>query len=166
MEDSLIRPATQGDAAAIAAIYNHYVNTTTVTFEEQPVAAEDMAGRLQGVAAASLPWLVAEQGGLVAGYAYATAWKARSAYRFSVESSVYLAPDRVGQGLGSRLYRELFSRLKERGVHAIIGGIALPNPASIALHERMGMTRVAHFREVGFKFGRWIDVGYWQTTLR
>lgn len=166
VDDALIRPATPDDAAAIAAIYNHYVTHTTVTFEEQPVSGEDMSERLREVAAASLPWLVAVQSGQVVGYAYATKWKGRCAYRYSVESSVYLAHDRVGKGLGSLLYRELFSRLKDRGIHAIIGGIALPNPASVALHERLGMTQVAHFREVGFKFGGWIDVGYWQATLR
>ena len=124
-----------------------------------------MAERICGVAAASLPWLVAEQSGQVVGYAYATKWKARSAYRFSVESSVYLAQSVIGQGLGSKLYEALFALLKERGVHVVIGVITLPNPASIAFHEKLGLKKVAHFEEVGFKFNKWLDVGCWQIAL-
>ena len=160
-----IRDAVAADAPAIATIYNHYVAETVVTFEEDRVTASEMARRLADVHAASLPWLVAEQGGEIAGYVYATRWKTRSGYRFSVEITVYLAPAATRRGVGSRLYAELFSRLQQRGVHAVIGGIALPNDASIALHEKFGLRKVAHFEEVGFKLGRWIDVGYWQRTF-
>ena len=160
-----IRDAVAADAPAIATIYNHYVTETVVTFEEERVTAPEMARRLADVCAASLPWLVAEQGGEIAGYAYATRWKTRSGYRFSVEITVYLAPAATRRGVGSRLYAELFSRLQQRGIHAVIGGIALPNDASIALHEKFGLRKVAHFEEVGFKLGRWIDVGYWQRTF-
>ena len=161
----MIRPASPDDAAAIAHIYNHYIRNTTITFEEQPVSAAEIASRINEVTSASLPWLVAEDAGHLSGYAYATKWKARSAYRFSVEVTVYLDPDCQGQGLGSQLYTALFASLKEIGVHSVIGGVALPNPASIALHEKFGMTRVAHFKEVGFKLGKWVDVAYWQLTL-
>ena len=161
----MIRPATPDDAAAIAHIYNHYIRNTTITFEEQPVSAAEIASRINEVTSASLPWLVAEDARHLSGYAYATKWKARSAYRFSVEVTVYLDPDCQGQGLGSQLYTALFASLKEIGVHSVIGGVALPNPASIALHEKFGMTRVAHFKEVGFKLGKWVDVAYWQLTL-
>lgn len=161
----MIRPATPADAAAIAGIYNHYVAHTTITFEEQAVAPEQMAERIAEVGAASLPWLVAEREGQVLGYAYAGRWKARSAYRFSVETSVYLRDGLGRQGVGSALYDALFAELKARGVHAAIGGIALPNDNSVALHEKFGMKKVAHFEQVGFKFGRWIDVGYWQRVL-
>lgn len=161
----MIRTATAGDADAIARIYNHYVANTIITFEEQAVSSEEMAARIAEVAAASLPWLVAEQDGRVVGYAYASKWKGRCAYRFSAECTVYLDPDCVGRGYGTQLYESLFAALRERGMHAVIGGVALPNPASVALHERMGMRKVAHFREVGYKFDRWIDVGYWQATL-
>jgi phosphinothricin acetyltransferase len=164
-QDTRIRPAEPSDAAAIAEIYNHYIAETTVTFEEEPVAAEEIARRIEEIRSASLPWLVAEEGGLVVGYAYATRWKPRSAYRFSVEVTVYTTPGHAGRGIGSKLYGELFPRLEARNVHAVMGGIALPNEASVALHEKFGMRRVAHFEEVGFKFGRWIDVGYWQRTL-
>lgn len=161
----MIRLAEVSDAAAIAGIYNPYIAHTTITFEEQLVSAEQIAQRILDTRAASLPWLVAEQAGQVVGYAYASPWKARAAYRHSVEVSVYLQEQAQGQGWGSRLYEALFSALKEREVHVAIGGIALPNPGSIALHEKFGMEKVAHFKEVGFKFKQWLDVGYWQKVL-
>ena len=117
---------------------------------------------MRDVRAQKLPWLVALDADQCLGYAYATRWKERFAYRFSVESTVYLAPAASGRGLGSALYRALFDELKALGVHAVVGGITLPNPASVALHEKMGMRKVAHFAEIGFKFGEWVDVGYWQ----
>ena len=120
---------------------------------------------MRAVLSGGLPWLVAEQDGRVLGYAYAGPWKSRAAYRFAVEVTVYLAPGFTRRGWGTRLCEELFARLRERGVHTVVGGIALPNDASVALHERLGMVKVAHFREIGFKLGRWIDVGYWQRTL-
>ena len=161
----MIRIAEISDAPAIAGIYNHYVANTAISFEEQPVSAEQMAERMLEVSALSLPWLVAEESSKVLGYAYASKWKARSAYRFSVETSVYLQHGATGQGMGSRLYEVLFGTLQERGVHVAIGGIALPNEASISLHEKFGMKKVAHFAQVGFKFGKWVDVGYWQKVL-
>jgi len=163
--DALIRPADRGDAAAIAAIYNHYVRASVVTFEEQEVSFAEMEARLGNVAGARLPWLVAEREGAMLGYAYADRWKARSAYRHTVESTVYLDHRHTGNGLGRRLYAALLAGLRERTVHAVIGGIALPNAASVALHERLGFVNIGQFHEVGFKFGRWIDVGYWQHRL-
>lgn len=165
MSAAAIRQATAGDAASIAAIYNHYVLNTIVTFEEEAVPASEIASRLADVHAESLPWLVAESGGEVAGYAYATSWKSRRGYRFSTEITVYLHHACGGRGLGSRLYGQLFPILRDRGVHVVIGGIALPNDPSVALHEKFGLEKVAHFQEVGTKFDRWIDVGYWQRTL-
>jgi len=165
MQNTLIRPATNADAESIAGIYNHYVENTVISFEESAVSAQEMAGRIGDVVAASLPWLVAEREGKVVGFAYATKWKTRGAYRFSAECTVYLAPGVVGVGLGSELYAALFAELRSRKTHVAIGCIALPNAASIALHEKMGMTQVAHFKEVGYKFGQWIDIGYWQCAL-
>jgi phosphinothricin acetyltransferase len=161
----VIRTAEARDAQAIADIYNPYVADSGITFEEIPVAADEMARRIETTQSHSLPWLVAEDEGTVLGYAYANPWKARTAYRFAVEITVYVKQGCGKRGIGSALYTRLFELLRERGVHAIIGGIALPNDASVALHEKMGMTKVAHFRETGFKQGRWIDVGYWQLTL-
>lgn len=163
--DYSIRIAAASDAERIAEIYNHYVANTVVTFEEEPIAGDEMRRRMDDVFASSLPWLVAQSGGRIAGYAYATKWKARSAYRFSVETTVYLAAGLARKGLGSRLYEELFRLLKAKGIHAAIGGIALPNDGSVALHEKFGMRKVAHFEEVGFKFGKWVDVGYWERIL-
>jgi L-amino acid N-acyltransferase YncA len=160
----MIRPATTADAAAIAAIYNHYVTTTTVSFEEQAVTVAEMAGRI-GEVKARLPWYVFERDDAVLAYAYATPWRVRSAYRFSVESSVYVAPGHAGQGLGTQLYRTLLDDLRARGMRVVIGGIAQPNPASVGLHEALGFKKVAHFSRVGCKFGRWVDVGYWELQL-
>jgi L-amino acid N-acyltransferase YncA len=160
-----IRDASVEDAESTASIYNHFVLTTSISFEEAEVPVTEMAGRIADVQAAGLPWLVAEQDGIIAGYAYATKWRVRHAYRFSVESSVYLAPAQAGKGIGTALYRALFERLRAGGYHRVIGGIALPNPASIALHEKLGFEKVAQFREVGFKFDRWTDVGYWELAL-
>ena len=165
MQPISIRPATMDDAAAVRAIYNPYIATTTISFEEEAVSAADMAQRIADVQAANLPWLVAESEGRVLGYAYATKWRARPAYRTSVESSIYLDPDAAGQGLGTLLYQTLLAELRGRELRMVIGGIALPNEASVALHERLGFRKVAHFSEVGRKFGRWIDVGYWELNL-
>jgi phosphinothricin acetyltransferase len=164
-EANLIRTATASDADTITRIYNHYILNTTITFEEQAISTEEMAERIAEVQAASLPWLVAEQDGQIVGYAYASKWKGRCAYRFSVESTVYLDASAVRKGYGSLLYQQLFAALRECGMHVVMGGIALPNPASVALHEKLGFKKVAHFSEVGFKFEKWIDVGYWQIKL-
>jgi L-amino acid N-acyltransferase YncA len=161
----LIRTATADDADAIAGIYNPYVLDTVVTFEEEAVSAAAIATRIADVTTASLPWLVAERDGALQGYAYATRWKGRCSFRYSVETTVYLATGSTGRGMGKQLYGELLRRLQERGMHVAIGGIALPNAASVALHEKLGFHKVGHFSEVGFKFGRWVDVGYWQRTL-
>jgi phosphinothricin acetyltransferase len=160
-----INPPTPADAGPIAAIYNHYVTNTIVTFEEELVSEAEMARRIDEVRSIPLPWLVAREGERVAGYAYATRWRARWGYRFSAEVTVYLDPAMARRGIGSKLYGGLFPLLERQGLHAIVGAIALPNPASVALHERFGMRQVAHFSEVGFKLGRWVDVGYWQRTF-
>ena len=160
-----VRDAIPDDADAIIAIYNHFIANTTVSFEEEPVSAAAMRQRIADVRDGGLPWIVAEVDGKLAGYAYATTWRVRPAYRYAVESSVYLAGDFSGQGLGSALYAHLLGRLRAANIHLVIGGIALPNPASVALHEKMGYEKVAHFSEVGRKFDRWIDVGYWQIKL-
>lgn len=161
----MIRPVTAADAPALSAIYNHYVLHTVVTFEEEPVADAEMAARIEAVAVRSLPYFAHEEAGAVVGYAYAGPWRARSAYRSSVEASVYVRPDAVGRGVGRGLYGSVVDACRERGLHAVIGGIALPNEASVRLHEALGFEKVAHFREVGFKHGRWVDVGYWQLLL-
>jgi phosphinothricin acetyltransferase len=156
-----IRP---DDAQAVCDIYNHYVLNTTITFEEEPVPAEAMRRRIEEFTRAH-PWLVDRDEERISGYAYACPWKTRSAYRHTVESAIYLRPESVGRGIGKRLYAALLERLKAQGVRAVIGGIAQPNPASVALHEKLGFEKVGHFKAVGYKFGQWIDVGYWQVLL-
>ena len=160
----MIRAARTNDATAIAEIYNHYVRHTVVTFEEVPVAVKEMAQRILDVSE-RLPWLVWEDAGAVVGWAYATAWKPRSAYRFSVETTVYVAASHQRRGVGDALYRNLIEDLRARKLHSAVGGIALPNEGSVALHEKLGFKKVAHFAEVGRKLDRWIDVGYWQLIL-
>jgi len=160
----LIRPVLPTDAARICEIYNHYVTKTIVTFEEQAVSVGDMRTRIAAVAE-RFPWLVLERNGEIAGFAYAAPWKARIGYRFSVESSIYLAPECVGRGFGPALYGALLEALPPLGIHCVIGGAALPNPGSVALHEKLGFSQIAHFRQVGRKFDRWIDVGYWERIL-
>jgi L-amino acid N-acyltransferase YncA len=160
-----IRLATIADAQQIAEIYNHFVLTSTVTFEEEPVPIAEMARRVAEIQASSLPWLVARRDDQVTGFAYANKWKSRSAYRFSTEVTVYVRAGLGNSGTGSRLYAQLLAALKACGAHSVIGGVALPNEASLRLHQKFGFEKVAHFKEVGFKFNRWIDVTYWQLVL-
>ena len=158
-----VRPARSDDGEALARIYNHYVLNTCVTFETDAVTAGDMAARIRETLDAGLPWLLAEgPDGAPLGYAYASRWKGRCAYRHTVESTVYLDAGAVGRGIGQPLYGALLDAIRACGMHAVIGGIALPNARSIALHERLAFHKVAHFEQVGRKQDRWIDVGYWQ----
>ena len=162
----LVRPVAAADAEAIARIYNYYVENTVITFEEAPVPAPDMAARIAEAQGLSLPWLVAEVNGAIVGYAYARKWRPRSAYRYSVETTIYLEHGQEGRGIGRMLYAALLPLVRERGMHVAIGGVALPNDASVALHEKLGFERVATFRQVGFKHDRWVDVAYWQLVLQ
>lgn len=161
---SKIRSSIPDDAGQIAAIYNHYVANTIATFEEDPVSVAQMRDRIES-GSARYPWLVATRGQATVGYAYAGQWKSRSAYRNSVETTVYVAPTALRQGVGSELYSALLGELRHRRFHCALGLIALPNPASVALHENLGFSRVAELEEVGWKMGRWVDVGIWQLIL-
>ena len=162
---NLVRPVTAADAEAIARIYNYYVANTVITFEEEAVSVPDMAARIAETQSLSLPWLVAVVEGAIVGYAYARKWRPRSAYRYSVETTIYLEHGHEGRGIGRSLYAALLPLVRERGMHVAIGGVALPNDASIALHEKLGFERVATFRQVGFKHNRWVDVTYLQLIL-
>ena len=161
----ICRIASADDAGAISEIYNYYIDHTIITFEEERVTSKDIAQRVDRVLANKLPWLVAELDGQVIGYAYAAPWRERSAYRHSVEVSVYLDQNIRLRGLGSLLYHALFDALEVANVHVALAGIALPNDRSIALHEKFKMKKVAHLSEVGRKFDQWIDVGYWQRNF-
>ncbi len=163
----MIRTVLDKDADSIVEIYNYYISETVITFEEETITAEEMLTRISKIQADNLPWLVAEdESGQVIGYAYASQWRERFSYRFSVEVTVYLSAEHSDKGIGSRLYDVLFSELKLRSIHTVIGGITLPNPASVGIHEKFGMVQVAHFKEVGYKFNQWLDVGYWQGSLK
>lgn len=156
-----VRLVTSEDANAICDIYNFYVANTTITFEEKNVDLVEMRRRIENYIT-YYPWFVCEVDNQLVGYAYATKWKERTAYRHSAEITVYLKNDSVGSGYGTALYKELLSALCKTECHTILAGIALPNESSIKLHENFGFKKVAHFEAVGFKFGKWIDVGYWQ----
>lgn len=161
----MIRSVKKEDSEALASIYNYYIVNTIVSFEEKTISAKDMWTRVEAHLE-SHPWIVFEEGGLVLGYAYSAPWKSRCAYRESAELSVYVDPAARGKKIGSKLYQYIIAQLKEMGMHNIQAGIALPNEASVALHEKLGFKQVADFKEVGYKFGKRIDVGYWQLMLK
>jgi len=176
-----IRLAALDDSTAIAGVYNWYIENTTISFEEQLVSPGDMAQRI-AVTDQTRPWFVlvaeddeelavelnASAGGdrqRLLGYACAVRWKDRSAYRFARETSIYLQPAIHGKGFGFGLYQHLIDALRKTDVHTLIAGIALPNEASIALHEKLGYKKVGEFEEVGKKFDNYLNVGYWQLML-
>ena len=152
------------DAAAITEIYNHYIRETVITFELTEITSSEMESRMERTMK-TYPWFVIKVDGKLLGYAYATAWRERKAYAATAETTIYLAPEAIGKGLGKPLYDALINKMKEDQFHVLMGVIALPNPESAALHERLGFSKAAHFSEVGFKFNRWVDVGYWQMIL-
>ena len=162
--DVTIRKATVRDAEAICAIYNPYIRNSIISFEETDVSVHEMTERIKAVTS-NLPWLVVVRAGAVAGYAYASKWHARAAYRHAVETTIYIEETARGRRLGAELYSTLIARLRSMGLRTALGVIALPNAPSIALHEKCGFRKVAHLEAVGFKFGQWIDVGYWQIAL-
>ncbi len=157
-----IRRAEVCDAAQIAGICNFYIENTHSTFEMETIDSEEMRNRLNECFSENYPFYVCEENGEISGYAYGRCFRPRRAYRHSIEISVYVKTGCEKKKIGTKLYEKLIPEIKNGGFHAIIAGIALPNDASVKLHEKFGMEKVAHFREVGFKFGRWIDVGYWE----
>ena len=156
-----IRPATAADAAAVADIYNWYVANTVITFEVDPVSADEMARRIAGVLAAH-EWLVLVGADGLLGYAYAGRFRERAAYGKATESTIYLRHGLLGKGLGGPLYAELIRRTFARGYRHMVGAIALPNEPSVRLHERLGFVPAGRLMRIGYKFDRWIDVGNWQ----
>ncbi len=165
MSDLRIRTADPArDAAACAGIYAPHVEGSAVSFEERAPGAEEVATRIERCVA-SHAWLVGERGGKVAGYAFATAFNERPAYRWSASVSVYVAAGARGEGLGRALYGALFERLRERGYRMACAGITLPNEASVRLHEGFGFALVGVNREIGWKLGAWRDVGWYQLEL-
>lgn len=162
----MIRQANSGDYHSVASIYNHYILNSHATFELEAITNDEMGSRIEKVQQTfRLPWLVLIDADQIIGYAYATQWKARKAYARTTETSVYLHKDHFGKGYGKTLYTELITQLQSLRYHSIIGGISLPNDASIQLHESLGFKKIGEFEEVGYKFDRWINVGYWELIL-
>ncbi len=159
-----IRPARTEDAEACAALYRPYVTGSWVSFELEAPDAQEMARRIADYGE-SHAWLVAECGGVFAGYAYGSPHRTRAAYASSCDVAIYVSAAFSRAGIGRALYDELLARLKAKGFHAAFAGIAQPNPASVALHEACGFTPVGVYREVGWKMGAWRDVGWWQRIL-
>lgn len=157
----IVRAASPEDAAEVLEIYAPYVRGSAVSFEEQSPTVDQMRERIS----TSHMWLVADDGSRVVGYAYASRFHPRPAYRWSTEVSVYLAPTAQRRGLGKRLIRELLDGLTDRGFVNAFAGTTLPNPGSIALFESLGFEKIAHQKKVGFKLGTWHDVGWWQLQL-
>lgn len=161
----LIRAASAEDAAVIASIYAPYVENHSISFEELAPSPEEMAGRIAGIAADGLPWLVAESDGEIVGYAYARRFHERHAYRFAVETSLYVSAGRQREGIGRQLYIALIRTLSAQGYTQALALIAMPNDASIAMHETVGFRRAGVWRSVGYKHGAWRDVAIWQRAL-
>ena len=159
-----IRAAGDHDFDAIAAITNHYIAGTAIHFGYQPVSADELRATWRA-GAGRYPWLVVEADGVVVAYAKAGEWRARDAYRWTTEVGIYVEAGRRGGGIGAALYRELLAAVAAAGFHSVIGGITLPNPASIALHERCGFVHVGTVREAGFKRDAWHDVAFYQRML-
>jgi len=161
-----IRVATADDAAEIAAIYGPIVRRTTISFEFEAPTVDEMRARI-GKTLQRWPWLVSlDRDGVVDGYVYANAHRDRAAYQWSVDVSAYVREDARRSGLGRRLYGVLFEELRRLGYCQAFAGIALPNAASVGLHEALGFTPIGVYRNVGFKFGQWRDVGWWQKSLQ
>ena len=161
----LIRHADPAaDAAACAAIYAPYINDTVISLEEVPPTPEQMGHRIARITE-RYPWLVAEDAGEIAGYAYAGPHRERAAYRWASDVTVYLSPAHFRRGIGSALYTALFDLLVFQGVYVACAGVTLPNEASVGLHESMGFLPVGVYRRVAWKFGSWHDVGWWQLDL-
>jgi L-amino acid N-acyltransferase YncA len=160
-----IHSATADDASAIRAIYAPIVESTAISFELVPPSVEEMGKRIMSTME-RYPWLVATDDGRLHGYAYATSFRVRPAYQWSVEVSAYVAEASRGRGIGRSLYDALLPELAERGFVSAFAGIALPNDASIALHEACGFMKVGIFHRAGHKLGAWHDVGWWERALR
>ena len=161
----LTRLANEEDAGGIAQVYRPYVEGSRISFEEHAPDAAEMARRIVGDRPGLHPWLVADEGGRVIGFASSSPFRTRPAYRWSVETGIYLAPEACGRGLGKSLLSALIGLLERQGYVAAIGAIALPNGSSVRLHEALGFEPAGTYRGTGFKMGEWLDVGLWQKDL-
>lgn len=159
-----LRKAASSDLQDILNIYNHYIKNTIITFDLEPISIETFRDQMLPVLD-SFPFYIAHCKNEILGYAYLASWKKRKAYDFTVESSVYLKAGNEGKGIGKLLYKQLFNDAEKYGIHSVIAGISLPNESSVKFHEYFGFKYIGAFKEVGYKFDDWIDVGYWQLIL-
>ena len=160
----MIRSVQPDDAQDIASIYNYYIEQTVISFETEPVSLEEMRRRIVEFSE-KFPYLVYEEDGKTIGYCYASTWKKREAYCHTVESTVYVDVSFRGKGIGQMLMKRLIEELRAASFHAVIACIAIPNPSSVKLHEKLGFRQVSDFKEVGYKFGQWLDIGDWELLL-
>jgi len=161
----LIRKVRIEDAQQLVDIYNYYVINSVVTFDDIPFKATFFESKINSISS-QYPFYVFEENNEILGYAYANKWRLKPAYKHTVESTIYLKKSATGKQIGTKLYSYLLSKLKEQNYHVVIGGLSLPNDASIKLHEKFGFKKAAHFKEVGLKFGKWIDVAFWQLNFK
>ncbi len=157
----MIRPLSINDTEELLDIYNYYVLNSIVTFDDEALSLEAFKDKIARISV-DYPFIVFEENDEILGYAYGSRWRPKPAYKHTVESTVYVKHDVLGKQVGTRLYTELLSQLKEQNYHVVLGGLTLPNDASVKLHEKFGFKQVAHFKEVGLKFDKWLDVGFWQ----
>jgi phosphinothricin acetyltransferase len=161
----MIRPVNAGDARDICGIYNHFVENTAVSFEEEALSVSEMENRIREIGAA-YPWFVHEEEGAVLGYAYANRFRDRAAYRYSAELSIYVKSGHEGKGIGGGLFARLLEAMKKSSAHVLVSAITVPNERSVGLHEKFGFVKAALFNEIGYKLGEWRDVGYWELVLK
>lgn len=160
----MIRNVRIEDAKQLVDIYNYYVLNSVVTFDDLAFDSAFFEDKIKSISA-HFPFFVFEENSEILGYAYANKWRQKPAYKNTVESTIYLKQSATGKQIGTKLYTYLLSELKKQNYHAIIGGLSLPNDASIKLHERLGFKKVAHYNEVGRKFNKWVDVAFWQLNF-
>jgi L-amino acid N-acyltransferase YncA len=160
----MIRTVTIQDAQQLVNIYNYYVINSIVTLDLVPFSILDFEDKIKTISN-NFPFIVYEENNEVWGYAYANTFRTKPAYKNTVELTVYIKHAELGKQIGKKLYAELLEQLKNRNYHVVIGGLTLPNDASVKLHENFGFEKVAHFKEVGYKFDKWHDVGFWQLTF-
>ena len=160
----MIRKVKQDDAHDIALIYNYYIENSTITFETETVSTEEMSERITAISG-KYPYFVHEESGKVVGYCYVSQWKKKAAYNKTVESTIYIDKTFQGKGIGHALMNKLINELRENSFHAIIACITTPNPTSVRLHEELGFRQVSEFKEVGYKFEKWLNIGDWELIL-
>jgi phosphinothricin acetyltransferase len=161
----VIRPAGVDDFPAIAELTNVFIRSTAIHFAFAPITDSDLVEQWRETER-RYPWLTAEIDGSFAGYAKAGPWRTRSAYQWTAEAGIYIQSEYHGRGVGKRLYSALIAELRQRGFHSVIGGMTMPNEASVRLHQSLGFEYVGTFRQAGFKLDQWHDVAFWQLRLR